>query len=247
MLTLFAQLNGQRWFLTGDIGLIDSEGYLFLKGRAKELIKKGGEQVSPYEVESALIDHPWVNTAVCFSCPSQVFGEEVGCAIVLKEDANMYQESEVLKSLRMHLKDQKLAPNKWPTRWKLVDDDELPKTTTNKYKRIGLSEKLGLDINSAGVIGTKDFKAKIDWDVISGFRFVLACYVMFMHIGSDSWGSFTLLRTYPWHVHCFFTLGGYSMASTMNPVIKKKFSYFLSRIGNCEYQFLPILHVILDV
>ena len=80
---------------------------------------------------------------------------------------------------------------------------------------------------------TKQASAKVDWDVISGFRFVLACYVMFMHIGSNkSWGSFNNLRGWPWHVHVFFTLGGYSMASPMNPTIQKKFSYFLARIGS---------------
>lgn len=76
-------------------------------------------------------------------------------------------------------------------------------------------------------------KAKIDWGVITGFRFGLACYVMFMHLGSvESWGHFANLRGWPWHVHCFYTLGGFSMASPMNPAIKKKFSYFLARIGN---------------
>ncbi len=48
-----------KYFLTGDVGVIDRDGFLYLKGRAKELIKKGGEQVSPYEVEEALLDHPW--------------------------------------------------------------------------------------------------------------------------------------------------------------------------------------------
>jgi len=72
----------------------------------------------------------------------------------------------------------------------------------------------------------------IDWDVISGFRFLLACYVMFMHIGSNSsWGAFNNLRSWPWHVHVFFTLGGFSLAAPMNPVIEKKFKYFLARIG----------------
>ena len=77
----------------------------------------------------------------------------------------------------------------------------------------------------------KETKAKLDWKVIGSFRFILACYVMFMHIGSNkSWGAFNNLRGWPWHVHVFFTLGGYSMASPMNPTIQKKFSYFLARI-----------------
>ena len=49
---------------------------------------------------------------------------------------------------------------------------------------------------------------------------------------NKSWGQFNNLRGWPWHVHCFYTLGGFSMASPMNPAIKKKFSYFLARLGN---------------
>lgn len=72
----------------------------------------------------------------------------------------------------------------------------------------------------------------IDWDTISGFRFILACYVMFMHIGSnESWGAFNNLRGWPWHVHVFFTLGGFSLAAPMNPVIEKKFKYVMARFG----------------
>lgn len=115
-------------------------------------------------------------------------------------------------------------------------DEELPKTKTKKYIRVGLAEKLGFGEEEVEKEPSKDTKAKIDWGVITGFRFCLACYVMFMHIGSnESWGHFNNLRGWPWHVHCFYTLGGFSMASPMNPAIKKKFSYFLARIGNSEY------------
>jgi len=98
-----------------------------------------------------------------------------------------------------------------------------------------LSTHLGLDPKEEedefDKIATKETKAKIDWKVIGSFRFILACYVMFMHIGSNkSWAAFNNLRGWPWHVHVFFTLGGFSMASPMNPVIQKKFSYFLARI-----------------
>ncbi len=75
--------NPLPYFLTGDIGVIDSDGYLSLKGRAKELIKKGGEQVSPFEIEEPLKTHPWIQTSICFAVPSKLYGEEVGCALVL--------------------------------------------------------------------------------------------------------------------------------------------------------------------
>jgi len=171
---------------------------------------------------------------ICFSCPSVVYGEEVGCAIVLKPDTPVLELKKVTQSLRMFMKEKKFAPAKWPTKWAIVNDEDLPKTKTKKYVRIGLAEKLGLnDKEGKSTSRSRENKAKIDWGVITGFRFSLACYVMFMHIGSnESWGSFNNLRSWPWHVHCFYTLGGFSMASTMNPVIKKKFSYFCSRIGH---------------
>ena len=75
--------NQLPYFLTGDIGVIDSDGHLSLKGRAKELIKKGGEQVSPFEIEEPLKTHPWIQTCICFAVPSKLYGEEVGCALVL--------------------------------------------------------------------------------------------------------------------------------------------------------------------
>ena len=84
--------------------------------------------------------------------------------------------------------------------------------------------------------------AHIDWDVISGFRFLLSCYVMFMHIGSDkSWGGFSSLRGWPWHVHVFFSLGGFSMAAPMNPNIKKKLKYFLARMGSMYPMYIVAL------
>lgn len=235
----------RRYFLTGDVGVIDREGFLSLKGRAKELIKKGGEQVSPYEVEAELLDHPWVRIPVCFSVPSKVYGEEVGCAIVLNDDApNDVQDDEVIKSLRKWMKQKKFTHVKWPTKWWIGLDEELPKTATKKYIRVGLADKLGFDYEEEeeGVNEIKETKANIDWGVITGFRFFLACYVMFMHIGSnESWGHFNNLRGWPWHVHCFYTLGGFSMASPMNPEIKKKFSYFLARIKHMYLMYAVAL------
>jgi acyl-CoA synthetase (AMP-forming)/AMP-acid ligase II/peptidoglycan/LPS O-acetylase OafA/YrhL len=230
-------VENDRYFLTGDIGTIDDEGFLTLKGRAKELIKKGGEQVSPFEVEEPLLTHPWVQTPVCFAVPSKLYGEEVGCALVLSSKAPQnVEQREVIVAMRGWLKDAKLAPVKWPTKWVICADSDLPKTKTKKYIRIGLSTVLGLDPEEDGAITTKESKeprAKMDWGVLGGLRFILACWVMFMHIGSkESWGPVANLRGFPWHVHVFFTLGGYSLAAPMNPVIQKKFSYFMARIGS---------------
>lgn len=224
----------ERFFLTGDVGVLDSEGFLSLKGRAKELIKKGGEQVSPHEVEESLIKHPWVRTAICVSVPHKLYGEEVGCALILSPDAPEEIElPELITMLRALLKAERLAQMKHPSKWRIVDESDIPKNPSKKYKRIGLSTVLGLDPveKACPMQAPPSVRAKMDHAVLSGLRFYLAGMVMFMHIGADaSWGAFGNLRQFPWHVHVFFTLGGYSMASAMAPPIKKKVSYFWARI-----------------
>jgi len=230
-----------RFFLTGDIGLLERDGCLTLKGRNKELIKKDGEQVSPFEIEEIFTSHFLIEIALCFSVQSELNGEEIGCALVLSNLAAVCTRDEVIRQMRELLWISKLIPLKWPTKWSIVQESDLPKTKSNKYIRIGLGKILGMEkgqsentIEELSVCTPKDVdtNALIDWNVISGLRFFLAFYVMFMHVGSTvSLGAFNNLRGFPWHVHCFFTLGGFSLAAPMSPIIEKKFKYFLARIS----------------
>lgn len=71
------------WFHTGDIGLLDSEGYLHLVGRIKELINRGGEKISPIEIDSVLLSHPDIAQAVAFGVPDDKYGEEVSNLLFL--------------------------------------------------------------------------------------------------------------------------------------------------------------------
>ena len=70
------------WFRTGDVGTLDEDGYLRLVGRIKELINRGGEKISPYEVEAVLLDHPAVSEAAVYPVPDEVLGEQVGAVVV---------------------------------------------------------------------------------------------------------------------------------------------------------------------
>lgn len=237
------------WFLTGDLGEIDSDGTLTLRGRFKELIKRGGEQISPFEVESVLTQHPWISTAICFSVPSDLYGEEVGCALVLKPSVSeKVSQQQAAKEMRDFLRQKGLASYKCPTFWKLVAEDDLPKTASRKYIRNGLAEVLNVgasrsetasvsrvactESSPTAAQGSSD-RPKVDWSVLAGFRFVLACYVMFMHIGSDqSWGAFANLRQFPWHVHAFFLVAGYSLAVFMPALITRKASFVWSRVSS---------------
>ncbi len=124
------------WFRTGDQGQFDDEGYLSLTGRLKEIINRGGEKISPREVDEILLDHPAVDQALTFAYPHDKLGEEVGAVIVLKEGAEADE-----KSVREFAAAQ-LADFKVPR--KVIFLEEIPKGATGKLQRIGLHEKLGL-------------------------------------------------------------------------------------------------------
>ena len=124
------------WFRTGDIGLIDHDGYLFIKGRTKEIINRGGMKISPYEVEEVLLDHPNVAEAVAFAIPDWRLGEEVAAAIVLRRP-NRTTAMEIRNFASQQLSDFKIPRE-------LVFLDEIPKGPTGKLQRVGLAAKLGL-------------------------------------------------------------------------------------------------------
>jgi acyl-CoA synthetase (AMP-forming)/AMP-acid ligase II len=129
-----AFING--WFRTGDQGVLDEHGYLRLTGRLKEIISRGGEKVSPIEVDTIMMDHPAVAQCLTFAMPHAMLGEEVAAAIVLRE--GQVATDHELRDFAAA----RLAAFKVPR--KIVFLDEIPKSATGKPKRIDLAEKLGL-------------------------------------------------------------------------------------------------------
>ena len=124
------------WFRTGDQGFLDAEGYLRLTGRLKELINRGGEKISPLEVDEVLMDHPAVAQVVTFGMPHDKLGEEVAAAVVLRE-GQAATERELRDFAAARLADFKVPR-------KIVILTEIPKGATGKLQRIGLASKLGL-------------------------------------------------------------------------------------------------------
>lgn len=124
------------WFRTGDQGVLDEQGYLRLTGRLKELINRGGEKVSPLEVDEVLSDHPAVAQCLTFAMPHAMLGEEVAAAIVLREGQSV-KDTELREFCSS-----RLAAFKVPR--KIVFLPEIPKGATGKLQRIGLAAKLGL-------------------------------------------------------------------------------------------------------
>ncbi len=132
----FFAAEGHRWFRTGDQGVMDEAGYLRITGRLKEIINRGGEKVSPLEVDEVLMDHPAIAQCVTFAMPHEKLGEEVAAAVVLKEGQSADE-----RSIRDFAAG-RLADFKVPR--KVLILDEIPKGATGKLQRIGLAQKLGL-------------------------------------------------------------------------------------------------------
>lgn len=129
-----AFING--WFRTGDQGVFDSDGYLRITGRLKEIINRGGEKISPREVDEVLLEHPAIAVAVTFGLPHDKLGEEVAAAVVLRE-GRMVNEQELRTFASAHL-----ANFKVPRR--IVFVSHIPTGPTGKLQRIGLAHRLGL-------------------------------------------------------------------------------------------------------
>jgi acyl-CoA synthetase (AMP-forming)/AMP-acid ligase II/acyl carrier protein len=126
------------WFRTGDRGYFDRDGYLFLTGRIKELVNRGGEKISPYEVEEVLASHAAVREALVGPIAHPQLGEDVIAAVVLQPGAPVSEEA--LRAFVL----ERLAPFKVPASIRFVE--ELPRGPTGKLLRLSLAKHLGLAV-----------------------------------------------------------------------------------------------------
>lgn len=236
----FFLLDGRRWFLTGDVGCLDEDGHLRLTGRSKELIKRGGEQVSPYEIEEILAESSLIDAAVAFAVPSALWGEEVGVAIVPTQPEKISRDDKKAwaRVVRDACNECDLSPHKIPTHVVVVDDSQLPKTKTRKYIRLNLAKELlgitpvgseggGGDFEEASTAASHRGPPNVS-AALSGARFVLVLWTMFQHIGSGrSFGKWKQTRGFNLHMPMFFALAGFQLASGMAPPPQDL--YFLSK------------------
>jgi oxalate---CoA ligase len=119
------------WFRTGDRGVFEN-GYLRLEGRLKEMIIRGGENISPYEIEEVLRGHPAVDDVACFGVADELYGEKVGAAVVLKRHAGNRDLGNYCR--------ERLATYKVPELIRVVD--KIPRTPTGKVQRKRLAAAL---------------------------------------------------------------------------------------------------------
>lgn len=129
-----ASAFSRGWFRTGDQGYLDEDRYLFISGRIKEIINRGGEKISPREIDEALMGHPDVAQGVAFAIPHPNLGEDIAAAVVLRGDG-----AATAREIR-EFAFSRLSDFKVPTQVLIVD--EIPKGSTGKLQRIGLAEKL---------------------------------------------------------------------------------------------------------
>ncbi|HEY1342826.1 MAG TPA: AMP-binding protein [Bryobacteraceae bacterium] len=127
------QAGGDGWFRTGDLGRLDEDGYLYVTGRIKEIINRGGEKVRPQEVDEALVAHPAVAEAAAFGIPHPTLGEDVAAAVVLRPGGTA-SEDELRAFVARRLAEYKTL------RWIFVAD-AIPKSATGKPRRVALAER----------------------------------------------------------------------------------------------------------
>jgi len=216
-------LVGDGWFRTGDRGQFDREGDIFLCGRKREMVKRGGEQISLHEVDLAVSAHPAVQLTVSFAVRNDFWGEEVAAAVVLRSG----YEADVVGDIS-HAAAERLADYKVPKQFLVVQESELPKTATGKFIRSGLADKLGavsVDLGaeraarmtsvasgSSGsfAIGSGPSKA------IQGIRPILAVFVMSHHIGDWESEPMKRLQNVTFNMTIFVFLSGFTMAASVN-------------------------------
>lgn len=142
------------WFNTGDLGYMDEDGFLYITGRSKEVINRGGEIISPMEVEEAIVSHPDISTCCAFSAPHAVLQEVVGIVVVMAADRPRLD----LPALHEYLGERLAAP-KWPQC--LVFMGGLPKSHTNKLLRVKLGSRFGIpELNDDMPPFERTFEAK---------------------------------------------------------------------------------------
>lgn len=122
----------ENYFRTGDQGFFDQEGFLILTGRIKELINRGGEKISPIELDGAMLSHPAVKEAVSYGVPDEKYGQVVHAAVVLQPDQKITSDE-----LATHMR-QKVSSFKVPVKFNFTD--KLPKTATGKIQRRIIAE-----------------------------------------------------------------------------------------------------------
>lgn len=222
----FTDSDGTRWFRTGDIGVLDSQarGHLRIVGRRSEIINRGGEKISPPEVDEAMIlcAAPHIREAACFAVPDEFFGQEVEAVIVLEKDAPAELRDEVTIQRRL---EERLALFKIPKRIHFFED-RIPKGPTGKVQRAQLSKSLAKPADGEGNgkvvdIDLMDLPARILKLITAALRVdadSVQPEVTLLELGADSM-SLTRLLSDLRHIGCSIAMSDLILNPTVQQVI----------------------------
>lgn len=222
----FTYSGGTRWFRTGDIGVLDSQtgGHLRIVGRKSEIINRGGEKISPPEVDEAMIlcAAPHIREAACFAVPDDFFGQEVEAAVVLAKDAPEELRDETTIQRRL---EERLALFKIPKRIHFFED-KIPKGPTGKIQRAQLSKALAKpsddeDNGKVVNIDTMDLPACIFKLMAAALRVdadSVQPKVTLLELGADSM-SLTRLLSDLRHIGCSIAMSDLILNPTIQQVI----------------------------
>jgi len=244
------------WLRTGDRGSMDPRGRITHAGRAKDVIKRGGEQVALPAVDEALLSSPLCRTAVAFGVANDFWGEEVAAVIVLsddgvKEEATVGRKGVVESVLKAA--QAKLPAHAVPAQVLVKEEGDIPKTASGKYQRRRCAEVFGVvavDTNAARAVR---LAAGVDVDetpaeadrvpcaALHGLRFVLALWVVQRHVGLLHSFAWSAIRDFSFNMSGFTILAGFQMAiaARHRPIqVEERRTYMLSRLASLHALFL---------
>ena len=272
------------WLRTGDHGILDRQGRLFIKGRSKEMIKRGGEQVWPNEIDDVVEKVPGVATAVAFGVPNELWGEEVAVAVVLCDAAQkdnpdyiIQLTDQILNTCRSNLDELSM-----PQQIKFLNStEELLRGSTGKYIRSKmaihleiaavdtgalrvltsvsqLQECQDMEVAKDGVLSKAETEPRqwgwildlletkgteghrvIPSDALNGVRFLVACFVVHVHVGLFPNLTWVKLQGYAPNMMIFFSLAGFQTTCQVARSVRGQWSHFVgTKIGALHSLFV---------
>jgi len=252
------------WLKTGDVGYLDCEGRLFIKGRTKEMIKRGGEQIWPNQIDGVVEKVPGVATAVAFGVPNELWGEEAAVAVILAEvsakvthDHDAYlksMEEQIMLACREQLEDAAV-----PRQIKfLKSQDQLLRGPTNKYIRSGMASHLKVTARDTGALRalqamenmnngettpplppTSSHRRILPSEAINGLRLFTAFFVLQHHVGLYPNIAWLKLSNFSFNMTIFFTLGAFQVTCAVASSVRNQWASFVgTKIGTMHALFV---------
>lgn len=246
------------WLKTGDVGLIDCEGRLFLRGRTKEMIKRGGEQVWPNQIDDAVEKMDGVTTAVAFGVPNELWGEEVAVAVVLEGSVLSAQEKDELREFIVNQCREELDSAAVPRQVVMLSSvQDLPRGPTGKYLRSKMASHFGLQAVDTGalvmmetgvnttvygnVMNSPDESVQTiaPSQALNGLRFLTVCFVAQGHLGLFPSSAWLKIQSYSLNMIIFFVLGAFQLSTSVtSPVLDRWANFVGTKIGSMHALFI---------